>query len=71
MLASAATVVIKSGSITYDPISVPAGLHKIGVPFQQGTQTVTVRRGNIQVMSGTGATPISDNIQLYNGNIVA
>ncbi|CAF3678684.1 unnamed protein product [Adineta steineri] len=71
MLASAATVVIKSGSKTYDPISVPTGVHKIGVPFQQGTQTVTVRRGNTQVMSGTCATPISDNIQLYNGNIVA
>jgi glucan endo-1,3-alpha-glucosidase len=71
MLASAASVVIKSGSKTYDPIAVPAGLYKIGVPFQQGAQTVTVLRGNTQVMSGTGATPVSDNIRLYNGNIVA
>jgi glucan endo-1,3-alpha-glucosidase len=71
MLASAATVIVKSGSKTYDPISVPAGAHKVGVPFHQGVQTVTVHRGNTQVMGGTGDTPISDNIRLYNGNIVA
>lgn len=70
MLTAPGTVVITSGSSTKS-FNVGAGINKLSMPFMEGQQSVALQRNGGGVLQSTGQVQISNNIQVYNFNIVA
>ncbi|EWC47642.1 hypothetical protein DRE_03262 [Drechslerella stenobrocha 248] len=68
MLTSPGTIVIQSGDKGPVTINVPAGITLSSVDMGVGTQSFKLRRGNCDVISGTGGIPVAGSCSRYNFN---
>ena len=70
MLTAPGLISVNTGGkvVTYDA---RAGTDRIAVPFETGTQTVSLSRNGRNVVSSTGAQSIRDTITVYNYNVFA
>lgn len=66
-LTQPAELILKTGS-HQSSFHLPAGMQFVSIPFEQGTQAFTLRRGQNTVMQETGAKAISNAISAYNFN---
>ncbi|RUS15998.1 glycoside hydrolase [Endogone sp. FLAS-F59071] len=68
MLSEPGTVVITSGKSS-NQFTVTAGINKLSMPFQEGKQTVALKRKGHTVMTSTGHVEINNKIRVLNFNV--
>ncbi|KAJ7514300.1 hypothetical protein O6H91_23G037800 [Diphasiastrum complanatum] len=68
LLTQPATVRLVSGSSSQD-FSVDAGVQSVSIPFEEGQQSAVVLRNGANVLSLTGALPITNTITTYDFNV--